>query len=121
MEEMLIEKVRQRTFLYDNKSPDYRDQHMRTNAREGIGKELKIKRKFYVRSRDVRIACRRLYRYHPYLEAVCPILGLRKNHVVVAGDQFNTHAARSHKQYECIHEPCLLRKQRRLIIIQETL
>jgi hypothetical protein len=28
MEEMLIEKVRQRTFLYDTKSPDYRDQHM---------------------------------------------------------------------------------------------
>jgi hypothetical protein len=40
MEEMLIEKVRQRTFLYDIKSPDYRDQHMRTNSWEGIGKEL---------------------------------------------------------------------------------
>jgi hypothetical protein len=24
---MLMEKVRQRTFLYDTKSPDYRDQH----------------------------------------------------------------------------------------------
>jgi hypothetical protein len=44
MEEMLIEKVRQRTFLYNTKSPDYRDQHMRANAWEGIGKELKIKR-----------------------------------------------------------------------------
>ena len=44
MEEMLIEKVRQRTFLYDTKSPDYRDQQMRANAWEGIGKELKIKR-----------------------------------------------------------------------------
>ena len=54
---MLIEKVRQRTFLYDTKSPDYRDQHMRANAWEGIGKELKIKRKFYVRSRDVSIVC----------------------------------------------------------------
>ena len=54
---MLIEKVRQRTFLYDTKSPDYRDQHMRANAWEGIGKELKIKRKFYVSSRDVRIVC----------------------------------------------------------------
>jgi len=43
MEEMLIVKVRQRTFLYDTKSPDYRDQHMRANAWEGIGKELKIK------------------------------------------------------------------------------
>ena len=60
MEEMLIEKVRQRTFLYDSKSPDYRDQHMRANAWEGIGKELKIKRKFYVSSRDVRIVCPRL-------------------------------------------------------------
>jgi len=56
-EEMLIEKVRQWTFLYDTKSPDYRDQHMRTNAWEGIGKELKIKRKFYVSSRDVTIMC----------------------------------------------------------------
>ena len=61
MEEMLIEKVRQRTFLYDTKSPDYKDQHMRASAWEGIGKELKIKRKFYVftcmrdmSSRDVR-------------------------------------------------------------------
>jgi hypothetical protein len=40
MEEMLIEKVRQRTFLYDTTSPDYRDQHMRANAwgrdREGV-------------------------------------------------------------------------------------
>jgi hypothetical protein len=54
MEEMLIEKVLQRTFLYDTKSAD---QHVRANAWEGIGKELKIKRKFYVRSRDVRIVC----------------------------------------------------------------
>jgi len=60
MEEMLIEKVRQRTFLYDTKSPDYRDQHMRANAWEGTGKEVKINRKFYVRSRDVRIVCPRL-------------------------------------------------------------
>jgi len=48
MEEMLIEKVRQRTFLYDTKSPDYRDQHMRANAWEEIGNELKMKRKFYI-------------------------------------------------------------------------
>ena len=45
---MLIEKVRQRTFLYDTKSPDYRDQRMRANAWEEKGKESKIKRKFYV-------------------------------------------------------------------------
>jgi hypothetical protein len=43
MEEMLIVKVRQWTFLYDTKSPDYIDQHMRANAWDGIGKELKIK------------------------------------------------------------------------------
>nr|CAD7461449.1 unnamed protein product [Timema tahoe] len=43
MEEMLIEKVRSRPFLYDAKSGDYRDQEMRTNAWEEIGKELKIK------------------------------------------------------------------------------
>ena len=46
--------------MYDTKSPDYRDQHMRANAWEGIGKELKIKLKFYVSSRDVRIVCPRL-------------------------------------------------------------
>ena len=46
--------------MYDTKSPDYRDQHMRANAWEGIGKELKIKCKFYVSSRDVRIVCPRL-------------------------------------------------------------
>ena len=61
MEEMLTEKVRKRTFLYDTKSPDYRDQHMRANAWEGIGKELKMKLKFYVSSRDVRRVCPRLY------------------------------------------------------------
>jgi hypothetical protein len=53
-------KARQRIFLCDSKSPDYRDKHMRTNAWEGIGKELKIKRKFNVSSRDVRIVCLRL-------------------------------------------------------------
>jgi hypothetical protein len=45
MQEMLIEKMRQRTFLYGTTSPDYRDQHMRTTALEEIGKELNIKRK----------------------------------------------------------------------------
>ena len=60
MEEMLIEKGRQRTFLYDTKSPDYRDQYMRANAWEAIGKELKIKREFYVSSCDVRVVCPRL-------------------------------------------------------------
>jgi hypothetical protein len=43
MEEMLIEKVRQRTFLYDTTSTDYTDQHMRANAWEEIGVELKMK------------------------------------------------------------------------------
>jgi hypothetical protein len=61
MEEIIIEKVRQWTFLYDTKLPDYRDQYVRANAWEGIEKELKIKRKFYVSSRDVRIVCPRLY------------------------------------------------------------
>ena len=56
----LLKKMRQRTFLYDIKSPDYRDQRMRANASEGTGKELKIQRKFYVRSRDVSIVCPRL-------------------------------------------------------------
>lgn len=43
MEEMLIEKVRSRVFLYDLKSPDYRDHEKRNNAWEEIGKELNIK------------------------------------------------------------------------------
>jgi NurA-like 5'-3' nuclease len=60
MVEMLIEKVHQRTVLYDTKSPDYREQHMRANAWEGMGKELKVKRNFYVSSRDVRMVCPRL-------------------------------------------------------------
>jgi hypothetical protein len=62
MEEILFEKVGQRTFLYDTKAPDYRDQHMRAKAWEGIGKELKIKHKFYVSTRDVRVVCPRLKR-----------------------------------------------------------
>jgi hypothetical protein len=37
------EKMRQRTFLNDTKSPNYRDQHMNANAWEEIGKDLKIK------------------------------------------------------------------------------
>jgi hypothetical protein len=45
----LLKKVRQRTFLYDTKSPDNRDQHMRANVWEEIWKELS--------SRDVRIMC----------------------------------------------------------------
>jgi len=60
MEEMLTEKVRQQTFLYDTKSPDYRDEHMIANAWEGIRREFKIRRKFYVSSRDVRMVCPRL-------------------------------------------------------------
>jgi hypothetical protein len=40
MEEMLIEKLRQQTFLCDTYSPDYRDQHVRANVWEEIGKEL---------------------------------------------------------------------------------
>jgi len=48
IEEMLIEKVRQRTSLYDTKSPDYREKHMTAKALEEIGKELKIKCKFHV-------------------------------------------------------------------------
>jgi len=57
LEKMLIEKVHQLTYLCDTKSPDYRDQHLRANAWERIGKELKIRHKFYVSSREVRIVC----------------------------------------------------------------
>jgi len=57
--------------LYDTKSPDYRDQHMRANAWEGIGKELKIKAKFYVSSRDVRIVCPWQFCFFQDKEFVC--------------------------------------------------
>jgi hypothetical protein len=53
----LLNKCVERTFLYDTKSPDYGDQHIWANLWEGIGKELQMKRKFYVSSRDVRIVC----------------------------------------------------------------
>jgi hypothetical protein len=56
----LLKKCANGPSLYDTKSPDYRDQHMRDNAWEGIGMGLKIKRKFDVSSRDVRIVCPRL-------------------------------------------------------------
>jgi hypothetical protein len=46
MEEVLLEKERQPTFLYDIKSQDYRHQHMTANAWEVIGKELEIKLSF---------------------------------------------------------------------------
>jgi hypothetical protein len=69
---MLIEKVRQRNFLYDSMSPDYGDRHMRANAWEGIGKELKMKRKFCVSSRDVRIVCPQLNLHMPCrFPAIC--------------------------------------------------
>jgi hypothetical protein len=41
MEEMLTEKMRQRTL-----SPDYRDQHIKANAWEWIWKKVKIKLSF---------------------------------------------------------------------------
>jgi len=41
---------------------------MRANAWEGIGKELKIKRKFYVSSRDVRIVYPRLKKFPVYVQ-----------------------------------------------------
>jgi len=69
---MLNEKVRQLTFLYDTKSPDYRDQHMRANAWEGMGKEWKIKRKIYVSSRDVRTVCPRLTTHYGMLNVSSP-------------------------------------------------
>lgn len=39
--ELLIEKVRQYDFLYNQRSKNYRDQNMRHEAWEEIGKELK--------------------------------------------------------------------------------
>ncbi|XP_012135376.1 uncharacterized protein LOC105661843 [Megachile rotundata] len=42
MEELLIEKVREREVLYNHGLPDYRDQHIRQAAWEEIGRELQI-------------------------------------------------------------------------------
>jgi len=65
---MLIEKVRQRTFLYDTKSPDYRDQH--EGQRMGRDREGVENKTFYVSSRDVRIVCPRLKLGHPVVYSV---------------------------------------------------
>jgi len=52
---------------------------MRANAWEGIGKELKIKRKFYVSSRDVRIVCPRLMAQSRLITAVtCQISSVKR-------------------------------------------
>jgi len=56
----LLKKCTNRPFYMKTMSPDYKDQYMRANAWEGIGKELKIKHKFYVNSRDMRMVCPRL-------------------------------------------------------------
>jgi hypothetical protein len=59
MEEMLIEKVCQWTFLYENKSPDYRYQHeSQCMGRNREGVENKVGDT--PSSRDVRIVCPRL-------------------------------------------------------------
>ena len=91
IEEMLIEKLCQRTFLYDAKSPDYRDQHMRASEWEGTGKELKINCKFYVftcicevSSRDVRIVCPRPNTWHD----TCPMFH-NTNMKVTCTDKLN--------------------------------
>jgi len=99
MEEMLIEKVRQRTFLHDTKSPDYRYQHMRANAWEGIGKELKIKRKFYVftcmcdgTSRDVRLVCSRPNAYACMTDGISHACRHRWEQVCAHGIHSFSHA-----------------------------
>lgn len=51
MEEMLIEKVREHNVLYDHGSSDYRYQHIRKNAWEEIGQELKISGMFHFLSK----------------------------------------------------------------------
>jgi hypothetical protein len=91
---MLIEKVHQRTFLHDTKSPDYKDQHMRANAWEGIGKELKIKRKFYVSSRDVRTVCPRLS-FLAELRKHSATCSLTARLAAVAADRLTSERARS--------------------------
>jgi len=42
MDELLIKKVREHQVLYNHGSSDYRDQQIRLNAWEEIGKELNI-------------------------------------------------------------------------------
>jgi hypothetical protein len=57
-------------------TPSHRivDISMRANAWEGIGKELKIKRKFYVSSRDVRIVCPRQLQLSASVQSVCNVV-----------------------------------------------
>lgn len=42
MEKILIEKVREHEMLYNQVAPSYRDQNMRQEAWDKIGKELQI-------------------------------------------------------------------------------
>ena len=46
MEEILIEKVRQHHVLYNMKSPDYRDHHLRQEAWENIARDMETKGMF---------------------------------------------------------------------------
>jgi hypothetical protein len=48
MNEQIIEKVRQYEFLYNQHLRNYRDQNMRQEAWEEIGKELKISGKLQI-------------------------------------------------------------------------
>jgi len=70
--------------FYDTKSPDYRDERMRANAWDGIGKELKIKRKFYVSSRDVRIVHPRLNLHQAFSwHTTCSSSSIEKQRYVI--------------------------------------
>lgn len=48
VEELLIEKVRGYSFLYDSKQKHYRDSNIRQAAWEEIGKELQMSGKSYL-------------------------------------------------------------------------
>jgi hypothetical protein len=69
----LLKKCANGPILHDTMSLEYRDQHMRTNAWEGIGKELRIKRKFHVSSRDVRIVCPRQFCFLKKINLCVPV------------------------------------------------
>jgi hypothetical protein len=65
MNEQIIEKVRQYEFLYNQHLRNYRDQNMRQEAWEEIGKELKIsgKKKSPFKNQKTTTCCFRLVKF----------------------------------------------------------
>ncbi|XP_054006235.1 uncharacterized protein LOC128891074 [Hylaeus anthracinus] len=98
MEELLIDKVRMHEVLYNMKSPNYRDQSIRQEAWEDIGRDLKMKaatvkdnwdklRRCYLnainrrRSRKVAHSARKIssWKYEQQMSFLLPFMDIRRS------------------------------------------